>query len=318
MASGWQPAMAPTARRTSLAPHPRRRPRSGCAWWPRTAPRARSAATGPAAAGSAARRGEEHCPALHAFLGSCKDARRTSITRDELLGLAWHFRHTRRAARIYTWDDPYWVWRDGGRDAGAPPLLAATARFCGDGLLNLRYRGIAGEVARGAEACFEACAANSTCGAWSYGGVCEQIPAGAPVPGSRNTDAIGAASGVKGTWKAGKTSHCATLDRPGTHAAAGDASLCAASEGATATAVSFGSGTTLSDLWKDFSASGKLDGKLNLTEVRELLKLPSAARAKVLKVMSTAQLHAAMSSSNSAPLRNYIRKLLDERRGPGP
>ena len=68
----------------------------------------------------------------------------------------------------------------------------------------------------------------------------------------------------------------------------------------------------------DEKLDGKLDGKLNLTEVRELLKLPSAARAKVLKVMSTAQLHAAMSSSNSAPLRNYIRKLLDERRGPGP
>ena len=56
-----------------------------------------------------------------------------------------------------------------------------------------------------------------------------------------------------------------------------------------------------------------IDEKLNLIEVRELLKLPSAARAKVLKVLSTAQLRAAMCSSTSAPFRNYIHKLLEER-----
>jgi hypothetical protein len=102
-------------------------------------------------------------------------------------------------------------------------------------------------TAGGAEACHAACAANATCAGWSYGGGsrCQQYTEAA-LPSARNTDAAGAASGVKGTWRQGRAAHCATLERPGSHPAAGNASLCAAAEGGGATAtVSFGSGESL-------------------------------------------------------------------------
>lgn len=120
----------------------------------------------------------------------------------------------------------------------------------------------------GAESCYAACAGNSTCMAWSYGGArCEQYGDGPGIPSSRNTDATGAASGVRGTWTLGKTNNCATLIRPGTHAAAGSASLCAASEGGVAATVSFSSGKSLATLWQTFATNGTLDGKLGADAV---------------------------------------------------
>ena len=122
----------------------------------------------------------------------------------------------------------------------------------------------------GAEKCYAACAANRTCIAWSYGGTsCEQYSSspGTAIPSSRNTDATGAASGVRGSWSMGKSNNCATLSRPGTHAAAGSASLCAASEGTVAPTITFGSGTTLATLWQKFAQNGTLDGILGADPV---------------------------------------------------
>ena len=53
--------------------------------------------------------------------------------------------------------------------------------------------------------------------------------------------------------------------------------------------------------------------KLDLAEVRELLKLPSAARAKALKDMPTPKLRTAMYDTQSLPLRKYIAGLLEAR-----
>ena len=121
-----------------------------------------------------------------------------------------------------------------------------------------------------ARACFSACKHNVTCDAWSYGGVCEQMSMSdeaTGLPGSRNTDAEGAASGIKGTWATGLDSSCITLDRPGMHAAAGNVSLCVASEGAATPRVTFASGMSLNELWKSFSDHGELDGQLGVDPV---------------------------------------------------
>lgn len=121
-----------------------------------------------------------------------------------------------------------------------------------------------------AEACYAACADNSTCMAWSYGGTeCEQYSnnPGTAIPSSRNTDATGAASGVRGSWAMGNSKNCATLHRPGKHAAAGSASLCAASEGGATSHVSFASGKTLATLWEEFATHGTLDGRLGADPV---------------------------------------------------
>ena len=121
-----------------------------------------------------------------------------------------------------------------------------------------------------ATACFATCKHNATCDAWSYGGVCEQLSMGddgTGIPGSRNTGAQGAASGIKGTWATGADSNCITLDRPGTHAAAGNVSLCVASEGASTPRVSFASAMSLNDLWTTFSDTGELSGELGADPV---------------------------------------------------
>jgi non-lysosomal glucosylceramidase len=180
-------------------------------------------------------------------------------------------------------------WRIGDMNASATPAIAFTLTATNPSSsspLDLSFffalplslqRGVIRSTAdaanatdsSGADSCFSACAENSTCDAWSFGGAgCEQYGGGSTIPSSRNTDAAGAASGVRGRWSLGRAKNCATLDRPGTHAAAGNASLCAAFEGATASTVSFASGKTLADLWGDFSASGgTLDGKLGADAV---------------------------------------------------
>ena len=79
-------------------------------------------------------------------------------------------------------------------------------------------------------------------------------------------------AGVRGTWQAARRPECVTLNRPGTHAAAGTASMCAAAEVTTTPArqrasvaaadatVTFGTAASLTDLWTPFASSGALDG----------------------------------------------------------
>ena len=128
------------------------------------------------------------------------------------------------------------------------------------GILRDNNGAVANATAGAAETCRAACAANASCLAWNLGGEsCVQFP-GSAVPNARNSPAnvVGVASGISGRWAKGTTaSNCATLHRPGTHAAAGNISLCAAAESETASpAVSFGSGPDLNSLWQQFSGSG--------------------------------------------------------------
>lgn len=63
---------------------------------------------------------------------------------------------------------------------------------------------------------------------------------------------------MKGAWST-KGSDCMTLDRPGTHAQAGNLSLCASSEGgAVSLEPSFCTAHELAELWSEFKAAGTL------------------------------------------------------------
>jgi non-lysosomal glucosylceramidase len=138
-----------------------------------------------------------------------------------------------------------------------------------------------------AAACLAACTTRESCTSWNYDGagtVAERgnctLNAAGVVPPAYNawnyyhvenqstvpgTEVPGAASGVKGSWSHQQAAadrgggDCLTLDRPGSHAQAGNLSMCASAEGGeVALAPSFCTGHELSELWSDFKADGML------------------------------------------------------------
>ena len=117
------------------------------------------------------------------------------------------------------------------------------------------------QAAHTAEACLAACAAlPGRCASWGlpFESNCSLFADVAPLVNSPH--GAGASSGVAGAWVAGRSADCLTLQRPGTHAAAGNATLCGAAEGASASTVTVGSAATLSELWRAFASTGGLPG----------------------------------------------------------
>ena len=113
-------------------------------------------------------------------------------------------------------------------------------------------------AARTAEACLAACAGlPGQCASWwlPSDSNCTLLADVAPLVNSPH-----AASGVAGAWVAGRSADCLTLQRPGMHAAAGNATLCGAAEGASASSVTAGSAATLKELWTTFASTGGLLG----------------------------------------------------------
>ncbi|KAL1521790.1 hypothetical protein AB1Y20_021443 [Prymnesium parvum] len=113
--------------------------------------------------------------------------------------------------------------------------------------------------------CFDACAANASCAAWHFAPSdgCVIYSDSANVPPARNSAEEGAASGVRGVWRRGRSAECLTLARDGTHAAAGNATLCGGAEvngEVVAPSVSGGTAASLKALWEDFAPDGVLDG----------------------------------------------------------
>ena len=124
-----------------------------------------------------------------------------------------------------------------------------------------------------------ACTADETCASWNFDGAGTPTEHGnctlsALVPPAYNAwnyyhvegqstvpgdEVVGAASGVKGAWSSSAGSDCMMLDRPGTHAQAGNLSMCASSEGGTiANTPSFCTARGLPELWSAFKADGRL------------------------------------------------------------
>ena len=160
-------------------------------------------------------------------------------------------------------------------------------------------------VAPSASACAATCAANDTCASWSFenaSSLCVRTSNFSSVPPAANSktrefEAAGDSpdgSGVRGKWEAGRAPGCLTLRRPGTHAAAGEATLCAAAETTASSGrprvrgdaahVSFGTAASLSELWAPFAASGalggaKADGLLGGVAAR--LSIPPGANASI-------------------------------------
>ena len=115
------------------------------------------------------------------------------------------------------------------------------------------------QAAHTAEACLSACAAlPGQCAAWwlPFEANCTLFADVPPLVNSPH--GAGAASGVAGAWVAGRSADCLTLRRPGTHAAAGNTTLCGTAEGASASTVTAGSAATLMELWETFAGTGGL------------------------------------------------------------
>ena len=137
-------------------------------------------------------------------------------------------------------------------------------------------------AAPSARACAAACAANATCAAWSVvnaSAVCSLSHNASAVPPAANSADPADASGVRGEWARAKGgADCLTLHRPGTHAAAGNVTLCGSAEHSgsmrgrwagvttgqqtTDAKVTFGAADSLAALWASFAVAGSLDGAL--------------------------------------------------------
>ena len=120
-----------------------------------------------------------------------------------------------------------------------------------------------------ADSCLAACTAQEKCLSWNFDGAGTPTEHGnctlsTTVPPAYNawnydhTEVAGAASGVRGAWSSSESDDCLTLDRPGTHAQAGNISMCASAEGAVSVEHSFCAAGTLSELWTEFKAGGAL------------------------------------------------------------
>ena len=138
-------------------------------------------------------------------------------------------------------------------------------------------------AAPSATACAAACIANSTCVSWNFvnaTSACTLTTDATCVPPAANSperefEAEGTGldgSGVRGRWRAARSPGCLTLERAGTHAAAGTAALCAAGETTSSrdsnakygidddVHITFGTAPSLHELWAPFDATGSLDG----------------------------------------------------------
>jgi len=134
--------------------------------------------------------------------------------------------------------------------------------------------------------CAKLCAANASCASWSYANATRECSTHADfgsVPPAANSDDREDGAGVRGSWMLGQArgafgvaagggdprhdADCLVLQRPGTHAAAGNVSLCGAweVEGAEFGEVSVGTADSLEALWAQFQGAGELRGELGGT-----------------------------------------------------